>query len=125
MIAWSTVLFGGIQLVILAVHYYLSLGHQHRIGHLETKVKSIEGKQSNAQQNARRVARKEVQDALDDPAMQQQEQEGGNSSMEQMLPMLMMQMMNGGQQGGQEQQGGQNDFGPVLGSGGTSDQHER
>lgn len=118
MIAWSTVLFGLIQLVIVAVHYVLSFGHEHRLNHVEGQVQSIRGKVSNAQQAARKAARKEVNDALDDPANQPEPEGGG---MEQMMPMLMAQMMGGGM--GQQQGDGQPDETgqqpPVLGSGGS------
>ena len=121
MIAWSTVLFGLIQLVIVAVHYVLSFGHEHRLGKVEGEVQSIRGKVSNAQQAARKAARKEVNDALDDPA-NQPEPEG--SGMDQMMPMLFAQMMGQGGMGqGQQQGDGQPDetagSPPVLGSGGS------
>lgn len=120
MITWSSLLFGFIQLVILAVHYYLSFGHHMQIQQHASRIDSLQGKVSNANRAARREAQK-VLEEQQPPA--QQQGGGGNEMMQELLPALLMGQMGGGQNQPQ-QQGGQgdgeaNDLGPVLGSGGS------
>lgn len=116
MIEWSTVAFGCIQLVIVAVHYHLSFGHAQRLSTVEDALQSMRGKMNNARGDARKEARKVAEEATQDV----QEQTGGQGM--DMNPMMMWMMS---QMFGNENQNGQDEEAPdvpTLGSGGIPDE---
>lgn len=118
MIDWSNLLFVGIQLAIMFVHYHLSVGQLRRLSSVEDQVDSMRGKMNNARGDARREARKAAEEALEDPALRNQEQSDSGGMDEMSKMMMLMQMMGGGQpQPNQEQEeaGGRS----TLGSGGS------
>lgn len=120
---WTHIAGITVQIALLALTYHWTIGHRTRLREQQSRLDSLEGKVANIKQTARRTARSEVEEALDDPAMQREPQDGGGSSMQDMMMAMLMQGGMGGMMGGQQQEPEGDETSPqsghVLGDGGS------